>query len=160
MSGPVVRALTLASAVGTGVSGGIFFAFSTFVMPALARVPAATGLSAMQAINRVAPGPWFLGLWLGSALTGTVAGVDGLRHLDAPDAPWRVAGALGALLVVVLTMAYHVPRNDALALLDPAPAGSVAPWERYLEHWTAWNHVRTAAGTAAAIAFTVAYRRG
>jgi len=31
--------------------GGVFFAFSTFVMKALVRVPAVPGIAAMQSIN-------------------------------------------------------------------------------------------------------------
>jgi uncharacterized membrane protein len=33
------RTLTLIAAVGAGLSGGVFFAFSTFVMKALGRLP-------------------------------------------------------------------------------------------------------------------------
>jgi uncharacterized membrane protein len=35
------------------IAGVFFFAFSSFVMPALARLPAAGGISAMQSINVV-----------------------------------------------------------------------------------------------------------
>jgi uncharacterized membrane protein len=45
-----------------------------------------------------------------------------------------------------------VPRNDALA--------AVAPWSRYLDEWTMWNHVRTVAALAAAAALTMAVMRG
>jgi len=40
-------ALTLLVAIGCGIVGGVFFGFSTFVMKALARLPAAQGLAAM-----------------------------------------------------------------------------------------------------------------
>lgn len=44
--------LTLISALGCGLIVGIFFAFSAFVMPALARIPPAQDIAAaMQSIN-------------------------------------------------------------------------------------------------------------
>ncbi len=45
-------AVTLASALGCGLVAGVFYAFSTFVMPALKRLPPAQGIVAMQSINR------------------------------------------------------------------------------------------------------------
>jgi uncharacterized membrane protein len=36
--------LVMIAAVGSGVVGGVFFAFSTFVMPALRRRPAAEAM--------------------------------------------------------------------------------------------------------------------
>jgi len=43
--------LTLVSALGCGLIAGVFFAFSAFVMKALARLPPAQGIAAMQSIN-------------------------------------------------------------------------------------------------------------
>lgn len=43
--------LVLFAAIASALSAGIFFAFSTFVMRALAQQPAAQGIAAMQAIN-------------------------------------------------------------------------------------------------------------
>ena len=52
MIGGFPQTLTVIAAVGAGVSGGVFFAFSSFIMKALGRLPAAEGISAMNAINR------------------------------------------------------------------------------------------------------------
>jgi uncharacterized membrane protein len=46
-----VTVLTAIACVGSALVGGVWFAFSGFVMQALARVPAAHGAAAMQAIN-------------------------------------------------------------------------------------------------------------
>jgi uncharacterized membrane protein len=51
-------ALTLFSALGCGLIGGVFFAFPSFVMNALARLPAAQGIAAMQSINVVVINLW------------------------------------------------------------------------------------------------------
>ena len=47
----VIYGLTLFAALGSGVIGGVFFAFSTFVMPALARLPSQQGISAITALR-------------------------------------------------------------------------------------------------------------
>ena len=52
MNNPIYL-LTFAAALGSGIVTGILFAFSNFVMKALARVPLAQGISAMQSINVV-----------------------------------------------------------------------------------------------------------
>lgn len=154
------RVLSLVAAVGAGLAAGVFFAFSTFVMTALRRMPAPQGVRAMQEINKAAPTPWFMAVLFGTALVGVVLGISALRRWDEPAARWQLAGAALYLVCVVLTIAYHVPRNDALGRLDPDAAGTVAPWHHYLTYWTAWNHVRTLSATAATAAFAVAMRVG
>jgi uncharacterized membrane protein len=61
-------ALTLFAALGCGVIAGVFFAFSAFVMGALARLPARQGIAAMQAINVAAITPAFMVALFGTAL--------------------------------------------------------------------------------------------
>jgi len=61
---------------------------------------------------------------------------------------------------VLVTMVFNVPRNDALAAVDPASAEGARLWARYVVEWTAWNHVRTAAALAAATLLTVALYLG
>ncbi|CAN5234664.1 hypothetical protein BH11MYX1_BH11MYX1_07590 [soil metagenome] len=51
------------------------------------------------------------------------------------------------------TRMVHVPRNDALATLDPSSGEVAARWLDYVASWTAWNHVRAAAALAASGAF-------
>ena len=59
---------------------------------------------------------------------------------------------------MVVTIVYHVPRNQALAALDGASADAPARWARYLTAWTAWNHARTVSALAAATALIVSLR--
>ena len=59
-------ALTLVTALGCGTIAGVFFAFSTFVMKALARLPPEEGIAAMQSINVFAINSWFLVAFLGN----------------------------------------------------------------------------------------------
>ncbi|WP_010496926.1 hypothetical protein [Paenibacillus elgii] len=57
--GNLLFGLTYASALGSGLIAGLFFAFSTFVMSALARLPAEQGIAAMQSINVTVLNPLF-----------------------------------------------------------------------------------------------------
>jgi uncharacterized membrane protein len=64
MNSPIYL-LTFVAAVGSGLVAGIFFAFSNFVMKALARVPPAQGIAAMQSINVVVLNRWFFAVFFG-----------------------------------------------------------------------------------------------
>ena len=152
--------LALVSALGCGVIGGVFFAFSSFVMRALARLPAEQGIAAMQSINVAVINPVFLGVFVGTAITSGAVIAAGLWRWHAAGAATLVGG--GALYLVgtfLLTIAFHIPRNDALAALDPKSADAAARWAEYLGSWTMGNHVRAAAAILAAAALIVAYCR-
>ena len=137
-------ALTIAAALGSGLAAGVFFAFSTFVMPALGRLPAERGVAAMQAINIAAINPWFMTALFGTGAVCLATIVAALVSWDASYGPYLLIGGVLYLLGVIgVTMVFNVPRNDALARLDPIEAA--AYWARYLREWTAWNHVRTIA---------------
>jgi uncharacterized membrane protein len=155
-----LRILTVIAAVGAGVSGGVFFAFSTFVMKALGRLPAAEGISAMNAINKAAPAPLFMLALFGTGVVSIVLSAVALRHLDQRWAVYLLTGTALYLVCLVLTMVYHVPRNDALALVDPAGPGAAHAWAHYLSPWTAWNHVRTVTALAGSTAFIIAIQAG
>lgn len=143
------------AAVSAAAMGGVFFAFSTFVMAALGRLPPAQGMAAMQEINRTAPTPWFMVPLFGTAALGIGVAVGAAGE---PGAALAVAGAAVYLAGVVLTVAYHVPRNEALDGLDAASASSEPAWSTYLRTWTAANHLRTLTCLAAAAAWVVALR--
>ena len=73
-------------------------------------------------------------------------------------ARWQLVGCVLYLLMIAVTAAYHVPHNDALALVDPNAAGAEPQWRHYLSSWTAWNHVRTVCCAGSAVALTMAAR--
>lgn len=62
--------------------------------------------------------------------------------------------------MIVLTVAYHVPRNEALATVEPGSPEAAGRWAGYRAEWTAANHVRAAAALAAAAALSVALNVG
>jgi uncharacterized membrane protein len=143
--------LTSAAAVAAASLGGVFFAFSSFVMPALRRLPAAQGVAAMTSINDRAVTPAFMTAFLGTGVLGAGVGVAAaVSGLGTTPEVLRFAGAIAASAGFVLTVAFHVPRNEALATVDPGGPGAETAWRRYGREWTAGNHVRAALYTAAA----------
>jgi len=139
----VVFWLTFFAALGCALLGGVFFAFSNFVMKALMRIPAPSGIVAMQAINVTVLNPLFLALFFGTAA------LCALLLLPRWESPFALGGAALYLIGTFgVTVVFNVPRNNALARLEPAD--SVSAWRRYVQEWTWWNHVRTLAAVAAA----------
>ena len=80
-------ALTLVAALGSGLVAGAFFAFSTFVMGALARLPAPQGIAAMQSINIVVINPWFMTAMFGTGLAAVALAVAAAIEWNEPAAP-------------------------------------------------------------------------
>jgi uncharacterized membrane protein len=137
-------ALVIASAIGCGLVAGVFFAFSTFVMSALGRLPAAQGIAAMQQINLTVINPWFMGAFLGTAATCVAAAISVLIDWDGAYGPLVLTGGgLYLLGSIAPTSSYHQPRNPTLARLDPDGADAARRWDSYRVGWTALNHVRT-----------------
>ena len=155
----LMSVLVFLSALGSGLVGGIFFAFSTFVMGALARLPAPQGIAAMQSINIVVINPVFMAAFMGTAALCVIVAVGALFGWSGPHPTLVLAGAVLYLVGnIVVTMTGNVPLNNALAAVDPASAEGAAVWARYIPSWNLWNHVRTATGLAAAACFILAWR--
>ena len=95
-------------------------------MRALARLPAAQGIAAMQSINVCAITPPFMaGLFGTGAACVVLAGSSLLRW--SPGSGYVLAGSLLYVFGnVVVTIVFNVPRNDALAAADAESAGGPA----------------------------------
>jgi uncharacterized membrane protein len=149
--------VTIAAALGSGLIGGAFFAFSSFVMRALGRLAPAEGIRAMQSINIVVINPVFLGVFVGTALVCAALAVLSIRSWSDAGSGLRLAGCVVYVVgTFAVTMLCNVPRNNALAALSPDTGDAAAYWARYLGEWTFWNHVRTAAGAAGALLLVAA----
>jgi uncharacterized membrane protein len=138
----VLPVLTVLAIVGTGLVAGVFFAFSTSIMPALARLPKPAGALAMQQANRTILNPLFLAVFAGTVVVCLLVAVAALIT-GAGGVLWLVAGAV--LFVVgsfILTMTINVPMNNRLDAADPDSAAGAEIWTGYLSRWTAWNHFR------------------
>ena len=140
--------------LGSALIGGVFFAFSSFIMKALARVPSPEGMAAMQSINVVVINRSFLGAFFGTALL-SLATIVLVLIGDHAGAGYFLGGALcyfvGTFLITVFG---NVPLNNRLAAVPATEADATELWTDYLQRWTVWNHVRTVAAMAAAALHT------
>lgn len=151
--------LALIAALTCGLIGGVFYAFSTFIMKALGRIPTEAGIAAMQTINITVITPWFLAPFLLAAVACVGAVAAALLNWREPGSLFLLAGGLlylgGSFLV---TFVFNIPRNNVLASLVPADPASATYWAEYLSSWAFWNRVRTAAALAAAAMFLCSLR--
>lgn len=149
--------VTFATALGCGLVGGVFFAFSTFIMSALARLPVREGIAAMQAINVTVITPLFMIALFGTGVACLFLTGYALLESSEPDGRYLLAGGLFYFLGnVVVTIVFNVPKNNALASVQPTSDEGARVWADYLVTWTRWNHVRTVTAFAAAAALTLA----
>jgi uncharacterized membrane protein len=154
MSRTAIFVLTLASAVGSGVVGGIWFAFSNFVMAALWRLPPEKGIAAMQSINLVVLNPVFFLAFFGTAVACLPLAIISLLRWGQRGWTLMLAGVLLYIVGSIgVTIAGNVPLNEALAVVDPTSSEAATIWQHYVSRWLFWNHLRTIGTIAAAILF-------
>ena len=151
----VAGVLTL---LGSALIGGVFFAFSSFIMKALARVPAAEGIAAMQSINVVVLNRSFLGAFMGTTLLSIAVLVLVLSSGSLPSMMFFTGGSIfyfvGTFLV---TMLGNVPLNNQLAAVSATDPDATELWTHYLQRWTMLNHIRTVAAMLAASLFALGF---
>ena len=101
----LVQYLTFATALGCGLSAGVFFAFSSFVMPALDRLAPGQSIRAMHSINKLAVTPAFMTALFGTALACAGLGVWAVTSWGEPPAALVLAGCalylVGAIVVTI-----------------------------------------------------------
>jgi uncharacterized membrane protein len=149
--------LTRVSTVGCALMAGTFFVFSTMVMPALHDRPASEAMSAMQSINKVAEKPAFATVFVLAGLLAVAMCVSAIWTWDQPGAEYRLAGGLvTAIGSFGLTMAFHIPKNNALDKLDALAPDASTKWSDFYDAWLPGNHVRALASTVSVVLFLLA----
>ena len=114
----------------------------------------------MQSINVVVINPWFMTAFFGTGVACAILAILALLDWNRPGAGHLLlGGALYLFGTLLVTIACNVPRNNALAAIDPESSEGEDLCADYVRSWTAWNHVRTAAALAAAASLTVALWR-
>ena len=150
----IETALVWFCALGCGLVGGLYFAFSAFIMRALGAIERAAGIAAMNSINTVILRSAFMPLFLGTTLASAALVVFGVMRAGTARGSLLIAGGLVYVIgMFVVTMAFNVPLNNELLRGGERDADT---WQRYLVTWTRWNHVRTVASLAASALFVAA----
>lgn len=154
-----IQAAIFLAALGSGVMGGFFYGFSNVVMAALGRLAPQGGIAAMQSINVTVLNPIFFIAFFGTALLSVIlAGVALLRFGESGAFALFAGGLLYLGGIILVTMIFNVPMNEALARIDPSSAAGTELWATYLDRWTAWNHVRSITGIIASACFILALK--
>ena len=127
--------------------GGVFLAFSDFIMRSLAMTGGHGGIEAMQVINREVFRWVFMVLFLGMAPISLLIAGYGAFGLSGPAG---ILIMLAGLIYVVgcfgVTVFFNVPMNEALAGMETSSSITRDYWmQTYVPRWTFWNSVRTAA---------------
>ena len=142
----------LAATITTGLMAGVFGVFAHTIMRGLHTTDDRTFVAAFQAIDRAIINPLFMLTFFGALVASGIAGVLYLRDDDRSVLPWIVAAFALYLVVVVITMAVHVPLNDDIkAAGNPERIADLAAVrdDFHETRWVAWNIVRALATTVA-----------
>jgi uncharacterized membrane protein len=156
-----MTAATIICLAASALMAGLFFGYSTFTMGGLRSIAPRDGLVAMQGINQEAPRSVpFMAVFLGGALLAVVLGIVAATRLDQREAPYQLVGAVLNAAGVLVTMGFHVPRNNALDQVEPGGDGADRAWTDHARTWTRGNHVRTISYLASTVLFAIALAEG
>jgi uncharacterized membrane protein len=146
-----LRAISLLGAtITTGLATGAFAIFAHTIMPGLRNTDDRTFVAAFQSIDRAIINPWFMAGGFVGALLFTLAAL--LTNLGRPALPWIAAALALYLVAFAITIAVHVPLNDAIkAAGDPDRIVDLAGVRARFDEtrWAAWNLVRVITSTGA-----------
>lgn len=127
--------------------GGVFLAFSDFIMRSLALTGGHGGVEAMQVINREVFRWIFMALFLGMAALSVAVAAYGAFGLSGHAGTLIMTAGLVYLIGCFgVTIFFNVPMNEALAGMDMSSGTTQDYWvQTYVPRWTFWNSVRTVA---------------
>lgn len=139
--------LTQFATLAYALVGGVFLAFSDFIMRSLALTGGHSGLEAMQVINRQVFRWIFMALFLGMAVVSLIFVGFGAFAASGPSGTLiLLAGLVYLLGCFGVTVIFNVPMNEALAGMEMSTDTTRDYWlQVYVPRWTFWNSVRTIA---------------
>lgn len=126
------------------LSAGLFYSFSTIVMPGLDLGGPAAAIHAMQGMNTVVRNPIFAAVFFGTLILPLLAafGARAAGHRGAARLA-VLASVIHAAAVIGVTLQVNVPLNETLATVVANDPNAANFWKDFAVPWTAWNHVRT-----------------
>ncbi|WP_439124280.1 anthrone oxygenase family protein [Marivita sp.] len=127
--------------------GGVFLAFSDFIMRSLSLTGGHGGVEAMQVINREVFRWVFMAMFLGmAAVSLIIAGYGAFGLSGTAGTLILMAGLVYLIGCFGVTVFFNVPMNEALAGMEMSSGTTHDYWlQTYVPQWTFWNSVRTIA---------------
>ncbi|MBO9633373.1 MAG: DUF1772 domain-containing protein [Chitinophagaceae bacterium] len=138
----------------TGLMAGLFFSFSTAIIPGLAQLPDGAYLQAFQNINISIQNPVFLLCFMAPVIILPVT--TWLQNKQGGSSAWLWVLAATVLYVIAVfgvTVAGNVPLNDALAKADLTNASLPSLAEQRAAFEPLWNKLHTIRTIANFLAF-------
>lgn len=144
-------------ALWSAVIGGVFSAFSEFVMAGLLRTVPSGGIEAMQHINRTVIRTQFVAGIILIAPFSVLFAIYSARVFEgAALAALTLAPIVYLPTVFFMTIFGNVPMNNKLDRLDHKTPEAEAYWIKYGRDWTRLNHVRTVGSVLSAGLYLIA----
>ena len=128
--------------ISFGFLGGVYFAFSFFVMQSLNKIDHKEAINAMSSINLVILKSPFMILFFFSSFIALALFLKSIFACEILSS--RGSASLVFLIGMFLCTAIkNVPLNDKLASFNDSLSPEIE-WNYYYKNWIMWNHVRTA----------------
>lgn len=144
-------------ALWSAIIGGVFSAFSEFIMSGLLRTAPAGGIESMQQINRTVIKTQFVS---GIVFIAPFSVLFALYALTVFDGYPMVMLTLAAIVYVpsvfLMTMFGNVPMNNKLEQFDHNSDDAAAYWIEYGRVWTRLNHVRSVGSVLTSVLYVIA----
>ncbi|MAI86795.1 MAG: hypothetical protein CMF99_06505 [Candidatus Marinimicrobia bacterium] len=125
-----------------GFIGGVYFAFSFFVMHSFKKINHLEAIRIMNSINSVILKSPFMFLFFFSSF---IAAILFLKNLISFKIIYNQVLSslifLGGMLLCTATK--NVPLNKKLANFNDRTSDPEIEWDYYYKNWIKWNHIRT-----------------
>lgn len=144
-----ITIIIVAAITGAGIITGLLFAFSNFVMRALADLPSEKSMFVMQRINEKIINPVFLLFFMGTPLLCLLIIINSNSLILFIGAIAYLIGPFG------ITVLFNVPLNNKLAREELSDCDH--KWSVYQKKWQYWNHIRTYIGLLSVILLALGF---
>jgi uncharacterized membrane protein len=125
---------------------GVFFAFSTFVMSSINKLPPENAVSIFQLINLEVPQSLFGILFAITPIFCVLVMIFSFWEKNkAATILIFVAGVVYLFGSLMITMFFNIPLNNELATVSVNTPNIQELWIKFYQPWIFWNHVRTVA---------------
>ena len=130
--------------ISFGFIGGVYFAFSFFVMQSLNKVSHSEAIRTMNSINSVILKSPFMFLFFLSSFIAFIMFLENLI-LNELTSNAGFASLIFLLGMFICTAMKNVPLNNKLANFDfnDSTCNPENEWNYYYKNWIKWNHIRT-----------------
>jgi uncharacterized membrane protein len=146
----------LGSVILTGLSAGLFFAWSVSIIPGTKLIEDRPYLETMQSINRAIINPVFFTVFFGSVVLLSIASINEFHSNKVVFGLMLSSTITYVIGTVILTGLGNVPLNNQLEVLKIAEMNSVQMTQFRKFYETNWNKLHLIRTVFAILSFSIA----